>query len=231
MSKKQHSPTTYKVCSMIAYIISAICLIIGVISFVVGGFLFIILAIFTFLLGRGWKKQYLTMLSQPATEVSDSKIQGPIKPIVKQENKLNVSKVETHKVTGVSFRENEILKLGLENEYYDLSCNELTELGYWDERIYQYEFNTNKVELLPEPTNPHDPKAIKVMIDDVHVGYIKAGSCSRIHNLLNDDKILKIECEIRGGKYKYIGYDDVKDSYYITKDTAPISVHLKLYIK
>ena len=31
------------------------------------------------------------------------------------------------------------------------------------------------VTIQPEPTNPHDPHAHKVMVDGVHVGYLKRG--------------------------------------------------------
>ena len=140
-------------------------------------------------------------------------------------------KSETHKVAGVTYREDDIISLGLENEDYNYSKKELIDLGYEDECIYQYEFYPNNVELIPEPDNPYDPNAIKVMVDNTHVGYVKSGSCSHVLNLLKDDRIIKIDCKIGGGKYKSLEYDLYEDKYNLEKSESPIFVHLKLFVK
>lgn len=139
-----------------------------------------------------------------------------------------MSKTQTHKVTGVSHYLDNIMTLKTENFDYDLSKKELINEGYENERIYQFEFYPIKTELIPEPDNPHDPNAIKVVIDGVLVGYIKSGSCSRVHKLLRENRIKKIDAEIGGGKYKYIGYDEDDDKYYIEKDDIPFFVHLNI---
>lgn len=138
---------------------------------------------------------------------------------------------KTHKVTGMSHYIDNIMSLSLENNDYDLSKKELIEEGYENERVYQYEFYPIKTELIPEPDNPYDPNAIKVMVDNTHVGYIKSGSCSHILKVLKEDRIEKIECKIGGGKYKYIGYDEDEDKYYLEKDDAPFFVHLSIWEK
>jgi hypothetical protein len=40
--------------------------------------------------------------------------------------------------------------------------------------------------LLPEPTNPHDPKAVMVLVDGYHVGYLPRGSARRYHKRIAD---------------------------------------------
>lgn len=227
-TKNKYSAKTYKITSLIAYIVSVLFIIIGIPTFAIGGFFLVIAGVFIFFLGCGYKKEYLSILSEENNNTTVRE-NSSIKTQPIQSNTLN--KIETHKVTGVSFREKEILSIIPENDAYDYSRKELIDLGYWNERIYKYEFNTNQVKLLPEPTNPHDPKAIKVMINDIHIGYIKSGSCSHIHNLLNEDKILKIDCEIKGGKYKYLSYNDIDDSYQLNESDSPIFVRLKIYIK
>ena len=125
----------------------------------------------------------------------------------------------------------DIISLGLENDDYNYNKKELIELGYEDERIYQYEFYPNKIELIPEPDNPYDPNAVKVIVDNIHVGYIKSGSCRHILNLLKEDRIIKIDCEIGGGKYKRLEYDLYEDKYNLEKSESQIFVHLKISVK
>lgn len=143
-------------------------------------------------------------------------------------------KTENHHVAGTSFRQKEIASLAYENFEYDMSKNELIDEFDENEKIYKYDFNPNKTELIEEPDNPHDPNAIKVVIDDVLVGYIKKNSCSRVRNLLHSNSILKIDAEISGGPYKiiYSDYDDdkEKDVYTVEKgnDDFFVTVSLKI---
>ncbi len=114
------------------------------------------------------------------------------------------SNVERHKVAGVSYHTEELLSLGLENYDFDLAKKQLIEAGMTDERVYKTEFYPSKCELIPEPENPEDPKAIKVVVDGVHIGYIKKGSCAHIHKLLREDRIESVSCDISGGPYKIV---------------------------
>lgn len=139
---------------------------------------------------------------------------------------------KTYKVAGVTHYADNIMSLSLENENYFKSKRALIDEGLIDERVWQYEFYPEKVELIPEPENPEDPKAIKVIVDDEHVGYIKRGSCSHIHKLLKEDCITGISCTIGGGPYKYISeeYDDEKDKdvYILEKGETQLFVHLQI---
>lgn len=114
------------------------------------------------------------------------------------------AKTQKHRITGVSHYEKNIMKLAIKNPDYSLTPKQIISSKLEDEKIYQYIFKPTKTDLIPEPTNEHDPNAIKVLIDGEHVGYIKAGSCSRVLKLINEDQIAKIDCRIRGGAYKYI---------------------------
>lgn len=124
-------------------------------------------------------------------------------------------KDRTYRVAGISFREDNVENIGCENDDYHMTKRELIQEGMTDERIWEYDFNPIHAELVPEPTNPHDPNAIKVMIDGEHIGYIKAGSCTHVLKLIAEDRILGIQCEMGGGRYKYLSeeYDDEKEKY------------------
>lgn len=153
----------------------------------------------------------------------------------KSKNETAQKQTETHRVAGVSFREDAITDLMGENSYYSYSKKELIDVGYVDERVYKLDPYKGSAELVPEPENPHDSKAIKVLTAGVHIGYIKAGSCSHIHNLLRDDRIENVEVEIKGGDYKIVfeDYDDDSDksTYSLDRDNAPISAVLTVTLK
>lgn len=142
------------------------------------------------------------------------------------------SKIERHKVAGTSFHLKEIQSLGVENSEYKMTKKQLIDEYRIAQRVYQIDYYASKTELIPEPENPHDPRAIRVVADGVHIGYIKSGSCAHIHKLLNEDKIESIKCEIEGGRYKIVleDYDeDDKVSYRLENDEIPL--HADLFIK
>lgn len=132
---------------------------------------------------------------------------------------------ERHHVAGVSYRQSEIESLIYgDNPLYSFSKQELIDDFHENEYIYQDDFRPSKVELLEEPDNPHDPNAIKVVVDGVHIGYIKKGSCSHVKKLLHSGKIVDIDIEIQGGKYKRVcseyDYEKGEDVYEIECGTS-----------
>lgn len=143
-------------------------------------------------------------------------------------------KTETHRVAGTSFHKDEIMTLAVKNDNYALSKKELIKEGLIGEKIYEYDFDAIKAKLVPEPTNEHDPKAIKVIVDGAHIGYIKKGSCSHVRKLIDFDAIEKIDILVRGGNYKYIdddsGYDE-KPEYVLEKDKTELYAELTLTLK
>lgn len=137
--------------------------------------------------------------------------------------------VKTYRAVGMNYRLENLLSLGMENEDYPKSKKYFVENGLTEQRIYEYDFYPLKTELVPEPDNPHDPNAIKVVVDGVHVAYIKAGSCAHLLKVIQENRIEKIDCKIRGGKYKYVSceYDeDGNEDYTVDKDTRPYTVTL-----
>ena len=142
------------------------------------------------------------------------------------------AKTVTHKVAGTSYRQKELLAMGEKNPDYTLTKREL--LKHYPEgvTVYEYDFGPQKAELVPEPDNPHDPKAIKVLVDGVHVGYIKAGSCAHIHKLLRENRIQSIVPRISGGKYKELYSYDAgarrSEDFEFEKGDSPFGVRLEI---
>lgn len=135
---------------------------------------------------------------------------------------------ETHRVAGTSFRQEAIESLGVKNPGFLKSSEALRKAGLVDKSVYEYDFAPKQVELQPEPDNPHDSKAIKVIVDGVHIGYIKAGSCAHIHKLLKADGIKRISCFIGGGECKRLYYDE-DDGYTLEQDSIPFYAKLTIY--
>lgn len=137
-----------------------------------------------------------------------------------------------YKVTGIDHYLDNLLSLSYENSEYSLNKRDMIEEYLTDQRIYEREIAVIRAELVPEPDNPHDPKAIKVLLDGQHVGYIKAGSCTHLLKVIREDRIQKIECQAGGGRYKKLYIDDYtengKEIYVLEKETIPWYVHLTI---
>lgn len=139
---------------------------------------------------------------------------------------------KVYKVTGINHYLDNLLSLASDGEYYHLGKRDIIDEYLTEQRLYEYEFFISKVELVPEPDNPHDPKAIKVLLDGLHIGYIKAGSCAHLLKAMREDRIKEIECQAGGGRYKKVYIEDYTESgkeiYTLDKDTAPWFVHLTI---
>lgn len=163
---------------------------------------FIIFIVIVVLIAMLAKKKSENTESEKAINQSESQPKALETKQAKKESK-------GHKVAGTSFRQDAFSELNKElNPDYNLSKSQLINAGLIDEFVYQYTFNPQSVELIPEPSNEHDPNAIKVVVDGVHIGYIKKGSCAHIRNIMANDGIKSIEAKIYGGKYKIVNSFD-----------------------
>lgn len=123
-------------------------------------------------------------------------------------------------VVGEYYRHNDICSIVSGNPLYNLPDNEFIKKVAPDKRIYRYKYREASAQLIPEPANKHDKNAIKVMIDNVHVGYIPTEQCLEVKKLL--PKIKEVKAYIGGGDYKYHSQNEV----YKSQD----SFNIKLYV-
>lgn len=142
------------------------------------------------------------------------------------------TKVVGHGVAGINYHQKELQAMGQKNPAYDLNKRELLKRWPKGVTVYEYTFDPQRVDLIPEPENPKDPKAIKVLLDCVHVGYIKAGSCAHIHRLIRENRIESIEARILGGKYKAVFSYDASarrpEDFELEKGQTPLCVRLDI---
>lgn len=236
--KKQQSLTIYIAIILISFLIIVLSALAQAIVGAIVGLFFFVVSIAGII---SVQKQKHSKTARPPKRTKASQDITLSKPPMTANQSVRIDKVPTpykiekFHVTGTSHYQKEIESLGSENYDFELSKKELIEQGFEDEKIYLYEFSPTKIELIEEPDNPHDPNAIKVVIDDVLVGYIKKGSCSHIKKLLHSGKIKKIDADIYGGKYKmlYSEFDDEKDKevYYIEKDKSDYYVTIEISIE
>ena len=112
----------------------------------------------------------------------------------------------TFKVAGISNYKSAIEKLAEdhENDWYTATVKEIREAMMDDEKIYQYDFNVQKVLLVDEPDNQFDKNAIKVIADGEHIGYVSKTKCKQVKEISASKEIKSIHCNLYGGKYKIV---------------------------
>lgn len=139
---------------------------------------------------------------------------------------------KVYHVTGVKYYMDSLMRLAIENPDYECSKREIVDSFMYDENIYRYLFAPKTVELVPEPENPYDKNAIKVVVDGEQVGHIKAGSCAHLLKVIREGRIHKSSCTIGGGPLKRVVNDyDIekdKDVYTLERETHPYSIVLRV---
>lgn len=141
------------------------------------------------------------------------------------------TKSENFRIAGIShYADNILNNLVSDNPDYEMTAKELIEQYDPGDRIFEYDFDDKDVALVPEPENPHDPNAIRVEVRGILIGYIKAGSCSHVKNLLNSPDFAGIDLTIGGGKFKRV-YEDEDDNLKVENDSTGFFADLTIYTR
>ena len=94
-------------------------------------------------------------------------------------------KKERFQVAGVSHYSDDIMNnIAYENDDYSLSAKELSETYDVGDRVFEYSFDDCNASLVPEPTNEHDPNALRVEVNGILIGYFNGGGCTLVKNFL-----------------------------------------------
>lgn len=138
------------------------------------------------------------------------------------------SKKTTFLVAGIYYREDAVIdNLLYENSDYEMRKSEIVESGMEDTYIYKYDTFYGYADLVPEPDNPHDPNAIKVIVDNVHIGYVPAKRTKSIKKIIESNNVIEISCEIYGGPYKVLPDVDADIERGKTDFKSKISIEYK----
>ena len=85
-------------------------------------------------------------------------------------------------VVGISYRKANLKKI-LEFLEYDYEFGQYKENGYLEPKNFEY--YTQKMSLEREPENGHDKNAIKVMVGNIHLGYVPKKLARKMAKLLD----------------------------------------------
>lgn len=143
------------------------------------------------------------------------------------------SEVLRYYVAGVEYYLDALKGMMVPNTLYAYKKQDLIDIYKTDEAVYKTTIENISVELVPEPDNPHDPKAIKVLLNGVHVGYIPAKRCAHLLRKIGNHEIENIAAIVGGGKYKKVNedYDFMKDKSKYTMETGEDNYYIELYIR
>lgn len=126
-------------------------------------------------------------------------------------------------ISGYDFKQDELKSLlEYENDEYTLSKKDFLETVA--DRVYQFDTEYLPATIVHED-NEHDPNALAVYVDGLHIGYIARKDQKKV-NLGN---IAAAEVEIYGGKYKEINFDDYEET--IVKGETPYKARLIITLK
>lgn len=105
-------------------------------------------------------------------------------------------------VAGASYYYDSITRCMKKNPKYDLSDDELIDLG--NDRIYEFFPLDSNAILMPEPNNSHDRNAVMVLVDNNLVGYVPAEYALFVKNLIFQKALSFSSVSILGGNMKMV---------------------------
>lgn len=109
---------------------------------------------------------------------------------------------EIFKAAGVTYYEDNIMKLACRTDDWPKNSATLKKEGKLGKKIFRYTYINKPVKLIPEPTNEHDKNAVQIFVAGELVGYISADEAVHVKDILNNRKIKYISSLIAGGQYK-----------------------------
>jgi len=150
-----------------------------------------------------------------------------------EDSPMPESEIRIYEVAGVRHYEETLLGMMAPNYLYKFKKQELIDCCQTDEPIYKDTIEDGILEIVPEPDNPHDPNAIKVLINEKLVGYIAAKDCEHLLDVIENDKVVSTACKIYGGKYKIVNedYDVAKDRSTYSMEYGEDPYGITLYIR
>lgn len=177
------------VLAVIMAVMSLLLLIVSPVAGVIG----IVFAVFLFFYTRKTKK---------ADEAADAESQRRIAYMYAQQKAMESAK-SRFRVVGINYRSESLDSLLADGAGYARPSNR-------SRRYYKYEVYQGSCTLEPEPTNEHDPNAVKVVVNKIwHIGYIPREQTGEAKKLIREGKRFFIK--ITGGPYK--SFDQVSGKW------------------
>ena len=134
------------------------------------------------------------------------------------ESKQKVLKTAHYDIAGIYYHQENLEKIVEINPLFSAKRNDVIAQAdkLLDKQIFKYDYkNPYNARLIPEPTNPEDPNAIQIVVNDCHIGYIRRRVTSPMSDIMSAE-IVSCTCKIHGGKYKILRYDSETGKYSLT---------------
>lgn len=138
--------------------------------------------------------------------------------------KTGEMKTDTYSVAGMNYRYENVEAVGKKNPDFSRPASELIAEGKTDKRIYEYSFLGVQFSLKPEPSNPHDKNAIKILADGKHIGYISSDENQKALALMKSGRVKSVGGTMYGGSYKL--FTPADQDYIVVNDR----IHAKVYL-
>lgn len=125
-------------------------------------------------------------------------------------------------VAGVEYHRDDLAFLATEQKKFTMPIDKIIEKGWTNKKLFRYYFTNEPVQLVAEPNNAHDPNAVKVLINNIFVGYIPKDSNELALKMLAAG-YQNITAKISGGDYK-----KVNDSGQVATFSDPIEIKIQI---
>lgn len=102
-------------------------------------------------------------------------------------------KQQRFQIAGERYHMDEILSLGTFNKDFLLSKSDLYCKEFVNVPIVKYTFPSVETQIVPEPNNPNDKNAIKVMMNGKLVGYIPKKRCEQLLKDMASRKVVRVQ--------------------------------------
>lgn len=168
--------------------------------------------------------------AEEARRIEEAKKEAALELERKKEQESVVKKYE---VSGVFYYLKNLLPMMEPNYLWDYKKQDLIDTCNTDVPIYQTALAAERMNLVHEEDNPHDPNAVMVLFDDKIVGYIAKEDCPHILEIMDNGLFVCATPEVRGGKWKMVceEYDWEKDKSTYSMERGEDEYGITLYIR
>lgn len=136
-------------------------------------------------------------------------------------NNQPISYSMSFEVVGIHYYMDNISKLATPMKKWSMTDEQILK-KYPGKKIYKNYYINEPVQFVYEPTNPYDVNAIKVYINNLHVGYVPQSDCLSLKRLLASNIVI-LTATISGGESKIIYADGQKECY-----SEPFSIKIRV---
>ena len=136
-------------------------------------------------------------------------------------NNIPISYSVVFEIAGLHHYKDNISKLATPMKKWKMTDEQIIQ-KYPNKKIYKNYYINEPVLFVYEPTNPYDVNAIKVFINNIHVGYVPKSDCISLKKML-ETSIVTVNATISGGEYKIIFSDGQKEEY-----NEPLSIKIRV---